>query len=311
MKLSRAEIQTLLSKLSVSNSKVDTLTTCLREVISDQEIDKQKIIDLQKKLSEVKFDQELCSIKLNESLQKLNFLSPKNIERKIDKREQKISELTGVNDRLVKKVNEYLLNEEKLKDQIKSSSLQSIEYQQKIDHLNKLLDESLIWKTKHQKWYYKFVMERKNNKNEILGTIYDARISELKQQISILENKTCEVEEKLSSYMEDLIKTKENGHYSNTVRATYQVLVMMGVGINNIEKVVRTVVTNFTNVNIECLPKATFARLMYTESRTLTQLQVAESSLKDYEGSCRTLHTDGTSKFGKHNGTYDVVTDQG
>ena len=102
---------TLLSKLSVSNSKVDTLTTCLREVISDQEIDKQKIIDLQKKLSEVKFDQELCSIKLNESLQKLNSLNSKNIKRKIDRREQKISELTGVNDRLVKKVNEYLLNE--------------------------------------------------------------------------------------------------------------------------------------------------------------------------------------------------------
>ena len=45
---SRAEIQTLLSKLSVSNSKIDTLTTCLRQVVSDQEIDKQKIIDLQK-----------------------------------------------------------------------------------------------------------------------------------------------------------------------------------------------------------------------------------------------------------------------
>ena len=52
-KLSREEIQTLLSKLSVSNSKVDTLTICLREVGSDQEIDKQKIIDLQKELSEV------------------------------------------------------------------------------------------------------------------------------------------------------------------------------------------------------------------------------------------------------------------
>ena len=77
MELSRAEIQTLLSKLSVSNSKVDTLTTCLREVVSDQEIDKQKIIDLQKELSEVNFDHEFCSIKLNELLQKLNFLNPK------------------------------------------------------------------------------------------------------------------------------------------------------------------------------------------------------------------------------------------
>ena len=123
LKLSRAEIQTLLSILSVSNSKDDTLTTCLRELVSDQEIDKQKIIDLQKELSEVKFYQELCSIKLNESLQKLNSLNAKNIKRKIDRREQKISELTGVNDRLVKKLDESLLNEEKPKDEIKNSSL--------------------------------------------------------------------------------------------------------------------------------------------------------------------------------------------
>ena len=33
MKFFQAEIQILLSKRSVSNSKVDTLTTCLREVV--------------------------------------------------------------------------------------------------------------------------------------------------------------------------------------------------------------------------------------------------------------------------------------
>ena len=87
-------------------------------------------------------------MKLSESLQKLNSLNPKNIKRKIDRREQKVSELTGVNDNVVKKLDESLLNEEKLKDEIKTSSLQSIEYQQEIDHLNKLPDESLIWKNK-------------------------------------------------------------------------------------------------------------------------------------------------------------------
>ena len=111
--------------------------------------------------------------------------------------------------------------------------------------------------------------------------------------------------------MEGLIKNKENGQYNDAIRATYKDLLMMGVGINNIEQVVHTVLTNFTNVNIGCLPKATFERLMYTESRRLSQLQVAEELLKDYENSSRTLHTDGTSKFGKHYGTYDVVTDQG
>ena len=75
----------------------------------------------------MKSDQELYSIKLNESLQNLNSLNPKNIKRKTD-REQKMYELTGDNDRLVKKLNRSLLNEKKLKDEIKHSSLQSIEY---------------------------------------------------------------------------------------------------------------------------------------------------------------------------------------
>ena len=64
---------------------------------------------------------------------------------------------------------------------------------------------------------------KKNNKND------DVRISELKEQVSMLENENCEVEEKLSSYMEGLIRAKVNGHYNDSVRATYQDLVMMSV----------------------------------------------------------------------------------
>ena len=154
-------------------------------------------------------------------------------------------------------------------------------------------------------------MKKNSSENDILGTSYNARTSELKQQILILENEKCEVEDKISSYMKGVIKTKENRYYTDAVRATSQDLVMMDVGINNTEQVLHTVLTNFTNLNIECLPEATFARLIYTESRGLSQLQVAEESLKDYENSSITLHVDGTSKFSKHYGTYDVVTDQG
>ena len=41
--------------------------------------------------------------------------------------EQKISELTSVNDNLVKKLNEFLLNEEKLKDEIETHLANSFE----------------------------------------------------------------------------------------------------------------------------------------------------------------------------------------
>ena len=49
---------------------------------------------------------------------------------------------------------------------------------------------------------------------------------------------------------------------------------------------------------------------MYTESRRISQLQVAESLLNGYDSYCKTLNTGGTSKFGKYYRTHDVVTDQ-
>ena len=48
--------------------------------------------------------------------------------------------------------------------------------------------------------------------------------------------------------MEGVIRAKENGQHTDAVRATYQDLVMMGVGINNTEQVVHTVLTSFTNI---------------------------------------------------------------
>ena len=147
------------------------------------------------------------------------------------------------NEQILIKLNQAFLDEEKLKEEVANSSTENIEYTEEINNLNKLLNESLVWKTKHQKlkWYHNFAMKIKSSGNDILGTSYNARISELKQQILILENEKCEVEDKLSSYMKGVIKTKENGQYTDAVRATYQDLVMMGVGINNIEQVVHTV----------------------------------------------------------------------
>ena len=173
------------------------------------------------------------------------------------------------------KLIEAFLNEEKLKEEFANSSSETIEYAEEIYNLNKLLNEPPVWKTKHLKlkWYYNFAMTKKSTENDILEASYNARLSELKQQILILEIEKCEVEDKLSSYMEGVVKTKENGQCTDAVRATYQDLVLMGVGINNIEQVVHTVLKNFTNVNIEYLPNATFTRLVYTESRRLCQLQ--------------------------------------
>ena len=61
--------------------------------------------------------------------------------------------------------------------------------------------------------------------------------------------------------MEGLKKTEESRHYNDPVRAAYQEVVIMGVGINKIEKVVRTVLANFTKASVECLQRQRFQDL--------------------------------------------------
>ena len=102
----------------------------------------------------MKIEQELYVQKLGVSLQKLNSLSPKNIKRKICRRGKKIAELKAANKQILIKLNEAFLNEEKLKklkEEVANSSGENIEYAEEINNLNKLLNESLVWKTKHQK----------------------------------------------------------------------------------------------------------------------------------------------------------------
>ena len=55
------------------------------------------------------------------------------------------------NKQILIKLNEAFLNEEKIKEEVTSSSAENIEYAEEINNLNNLLNESLVWKTKHQK----------------------------------------------------------------------------------------------------------------------------------------------------------------
>ena len=70
------------------------------------------------------------------------------------------------NKQILIKLNEAFLNEEKLKEEVANSSGENIEYVEEINNLNKLLNESLVWKTKHQKlrWYLNFAMKKNSVK---------------------------------------------------------------------------------------------------------------------------------------------------
>ena len=62
----------------------------------------------------------------------------------------------------------------------------------------------------------------------------------------------------------------------------------MGVGTDKVEAMIKSVSDNITKLKVDCLHKSTFARLIFTESRRLSQN--TESLISDYEKSCNTLY---------------------
>ena len=113
-------------------------------------------------------------------------------------------------------------------------------------------------------------------------------------------------------WLTNLLKTLMD-RIKNKVRACFQDLVMSGVGIKQTKHVTMTVLRNIGNIEIDesDLPRETSARSQYEEARLLAMAQLGTTLTKYFDESNRTLQTDGTSKFGKHYGTFDVACKSG
>ena len=123
------------------------------------------------------------------------------------------------------------------------------------------------------------------------------------------------MQQELESFMDNEIAPLKNidGSYKNKVRACFQDLLMSGVGIKQTKNVIMTVLRNIVDIPINEteLPSETFARCQYEEARLLAMVQLGTTLVKDFDKSDRTLQTDGTSKFGKHYGTFDISCKSG
>ena len=116
----------------------------------------------------------------------------------------------------------------------------------------------------------------------------------------------CETVEKLLTESEE-IATFERGKYLDNIRACCYELLSFNVGVKNIEKVIRSVLSNMTGKSISRLPSKTTLCDMMIESLTVAQAQLAEK-LTETEEDYFTIHTNGTTKHGEHFGAFDVTT---
>lgn len=217
-------------------------------------------------------DNEIQKIKLQ-----LSKVNPRNVNRKIRRKEDKISKL--------------LLTIKSLKHENHLSI--------KMKHSKTVSDQIRYYKAKCKYLSSKLHTFECTYCNEL-----EAKIIELKKENAELLNENAELMEGSKSNKVNFYCDRK---YADELRMCIMELLSYNVGILKIEPVIRAV---FNLLNIECdkLPKHTTINEMLIESRTLSHMQIAEALTTT---SNNTLHSDGTTKFGHKYQSYQVTTSEG
>ena len=130
-------------------------------------------------------------------------------------------------------------------------------------------------------------------------------ISQLQETISELQAENLQLHDELTAAKDCQLATLKNGKFTDGVRQCCHDLLSRNVGVRNIEPVINSVLSNIVGVELERLPKYTTLVDMLAEMRGLACMQVADelATAKDI-----TLHSDGTTKYGEHYGSFQIST---
>ena len=136
------------------------------------------------------------------------------------------------------------------------------------------------------------------------------KLEDLKEQDKFLENEKLILKGQVDNFKNNKIQLFKKGQYSNSTRAAYQDLIsFVDVSANNVKKVADIVLTQVAEIQVDRLPKSTFAKDMAIESRGVVQYQIA-SELSSGSCSNMTLHLDGTTKHGGFYTTFGMVNQE-
>ncbi|XP_071810818.1 uncharacterized protein [Apostichopus japonicus] len=189
----------------------------------------------------------------------------------------------------------------RLKQQLKGKDVEL--KQQSKKHTSTIVEKSYqLQRAKKQVRYYK---------KKAAASTSQQKFEDVSERLNYREEQMEQLQERLDDILDKecgKVSTIVKGKYRDSIRSVYQHLMCLNVGSNNCEDIVRTVLKGIVGLDVERLPKATFAKEMVFEARAMAQLQFCDAVLEDDN---LTLHSDGSTKFGHHYGSYDVSFGEG
>ena len=232
--------------------------------------------------------------------ERLSHLNVRNVNKKIKRRDDKIekykSQLEALEHEVDRKSEEieqfkaqcHSLHQKKEKVRVKSYCLQKEAKGTELD-LNEI-----------QLKYVK--LESECNSRIIF---LENEIKELRTILKKKEYTTEQLSERLNELDKKVLKTKEHKQlYHDNVRQCCLDLLGLNVGIRQVEPVIRSVLKNIAGFEVDNLPQPGTLVRMYAEMKGLAYQQIEEISKQDN----LILHSDGTTKFGQHYGSFQIST---
>ncbi|XP_070576213.1 putative protein tag-278 [Ptychodera flava] len=255
----------LTSSLADSYQEISTLTQAMEELSEEKVAAQEKAKEME--TLRVKYREKTRHIdRLKEQLASL---TPRNINKRIKRRDDKLREVNELMKQKNEEISDFTKQTQELQDKLG----------QIIKEKKNLQKNKSFWKRKAM------VAERS-----------DIQLQQARDRIYELENENQEMKEKIDELLQNEpdIKTFENGKYNDNIRQIYYDLLAHNVSIESCSAIVKSVIKNLLNVEIDRLPSKSLISMMQVEALVVAQAQAASEILEQPPNN--TLHSDGTRK---------------
>jgi len=223
-------------------------------------------------------------------------LNPRNVNKRLQRCKKQVENLQS----------QVSNQQDTFNNRIEMIMNENIHLERELEALKVKLDQQKIkfGQASKMKGYYKGkcgiqVQKTKEVKSKLVSC--EKEMGNLQKEVDYLHDTMRENKlEKLELF--------QDGKYKSEIRQVYMDLLSSGVSIEKCETVVRSVLNNLLDVQVDRLPKKSLASIMAIEAQILSQAQAAEAMLQ-YENNC--LHLDGTKKRFVEYGGFQISTEVG
>ena len=239
--------------------------------------------------------------KIKELSAKLQTLSVRNVNKRIKRRDTKLAEAQAEVKEIEKDKATQGKTINKLESQLRTARTSVHTLRQRL-HRSDKKDDLLSQENAELRSQLNDVEEEFSSKVEEL----EEKIELLITEVELARHERDILSERLDDLQSNTIRTKKGQKFVDGVRQCCIELLSMNVATTQVEPVIRSVLLNVAGIEVGALPKSSTLSNVLTEMKCLAYEQLSDELITENN---ITLHSDGTSKFGQHFGSYQLSTE--